>query len=122
MLNNRFKPSLEEASDLFSTARKEALALLYKSRVPTKSRSIELTADYEEVAASCGYFSSTLQDVAEDMLTYLETLEELKRDVDRKPRSRSWYWLLFWRADRYNEKGSGGLGMSTRCIRKLRLI
>ena len=78
---------------MFTTARKEALGLVYKNKLPTKTGSLEVVADFEEVAASCGYFSSSLQDFAEDMITYLDILEELKEDINRSPRKRTWKWL-----------------------------
>jgi hypothetical protein len=85
---------LIDASALFANARKEALAMVYKNKIPQKTGSVEVAADFEEVAASCGYFSSSLQDFAEDMVTFLDVLEELK--AKRYPRYRSWRWLRFW--------------------------
>lgn len=52
------------------------------------------------MAASCGYFSSCLQDFAEDTISYLDILEELRVIRDSRPRKRSWKWLLFWRRQR----------------------
>lgn len=97
IVNSHFRSSLVEANNMFTTARKEALALVYKNKLPAKTGSLEVAADFEEVAASCGYFSSSLQDFAEDMITYLDILEELKGDINRSPRKRTWKWLLFWR-------------------------
>ncbi|KAF2267405.1 hypothetical protein CC78DRAFT_490269 [Lojkania enalia] len=94
-INEHFRHSLVEANTLFTNARKEALALVYKNKVPSKMGSVEVAADFEEVAASCGYFSSSLQDFAEDMITFLDILEELKEN--RYPRRRTWNWLKFWR-------------------------
>jgi hypothetical protein len=99
-INENFASSLVQAKDLFSHARKEALELLYRNRVLARARSPEVAADYEEVAASCGYFSSCLQDFAEDMISYLDILEELQTIRDTRPRKRSWKWLLFWRRQR----------------------
>lgn len=99
-INENFATSLAQAKDLFSNARKEALELLYRNRVLAHARSPEIAADYEEVAASCGYFSSCLQDFAEDMISYLDILEELHVTRDSRPRKRSWKWLLFWRKQR----------------------
>ena len=96
-INEHFRHSLIDATALFIGARKEALALVYQSKVPMKTGSVELAADFEEVAASCGYFSSSLQDFAEDMVTFLDVLEQLKENAKRYPRKRSWEWLKFWR-------------------------
>ncbi|KKY26558.1 putative 60s ribosomal protein l19 [Diplodia seriata] len=102
-VNSNFRSSLVEARDLFVKARKEALDAVYANRGLSKSKPIEVLADYEEVAASCGYFSSALQDCAEEMIVYLDVLEELKQEVERSPRKRTWNWLRFW----HKRKNSG---------------
>ncbi|KAF4301294.1 ribosomal protein l19 [Botryosphaeria dothidea] len=96
-VNSNFRSSLMEAKELFAKARKEALEAVYANRGLSRSKPLEVLADYEEVAASCGYFSSALQDCAEEMIVYLDILEELKQDVERSPRQRTWNWLIFWR-------------------------
>ncbi|KAF2083558.1 hypothetical protein K490DRAFT_76468 [Saccharata proteae CBS 121410] len=103
-VNSNFRSSLVSANILFTQSRKEALAAVYNKRVPSKSKPVEVLADYEEVAASCGYFSSSLQDFAEDMLVYLDILDELKLELDKSPRARSWNWLLFWRKQTKDER------------------
>lgn len=95
-INEHFRHSLIDANALFVHARKEALAILYKRKVPTVTGRMEDAADFEEVAASCGYFSSSLQDFAEDMVSFLDILEELKENAKRYPRKRTWNWLRFW--------------------------
>ena len=65
-----------------------------------KARPIELEADFEEVAASCGHFSFSLQDFANDMEEYLDILEDLKIEMDTRPNGRTWEWLMFWRRGR----------------------
>ncbi|KAK3724442.1 hypothetical protein LTR37_001066 [Vermiconidia calcicola] len=55
----------------------------------------EILADIEEVSACCGHFSFSLLDFAEDMLTYLTILDDLK-DALNEP-SPTWKWLMFWR-------------------------
>ncbi|EKG21193.1 Brefeldin A sensitivity protein-related domain of unknown function DUF2421 [Macrophomina phaseolina MS6] len=96
-VNSNFRSSLLEAKELFAKARREALEAVYANRGLSRSKPLEVLADYEEVAASCGYFSSALQDCAEEMIVYLDILEELKQDVETKPRKRTWNWLVFWR-------------------------
>jgi len=92
-----FRNSLEDAVDLYISSREEALGLLYKSQELTKNRSVELEADFEEVAASCGYFSFSLLDFANEMRVYLEILDDLKLEVEERPCGRTWNWLKFWR-------------------------
>ena len=96
-INSNFRPSLSDAIELFRRARRQGLKLVYRNKEFNRIRSMDLAADYEEVAASCGYFSSSLEDFAEDMLAYLDILEELKVETEKKPRARSWWWLYFWR-------------------------
>ncbi|KAJ9624023.1 hypothetical protein H2203_005470 [Taxawa tesnikishii (nom. ined.)] len=96
-VNSNFHSSLSQAINLFKDARKTALATLYKNKELFRARSIEGVADVEEVAASCGYFSFSLIDFAEDTLVYLDILEELKLESEERPRGRTWYWLKFWK-------------------------
>lgn len=99
-INEHFRHSLVDAKALFSSAKREALDVVYKTKLPTKTGSLAVDADFEEVAASCGYFSSSLEDFAEDMITFLDVLEELKLNVNRYPRQRTWNWFKFWQKGR----------------------
>jgi hypothetical protein len=72
---------------------------LYKSKELDKDRPASIEADFEEVAASCGYFSFSLQDFASEMQNYLTILEELKEETERT-KNRSWRWILFWQKDK----------------------
>lgn len=102
-VNEHFRHSLVDAKVLFANARREALSVIYQSKIPSKTGSAAVAADFEEVASSCGYFSSSLQDFAEDMVVFLDILEELKLNVNRYPRQRSWNWLKFWRKRKYSD-------------------
>ncbi|KAF2101451.1 hypothetical protein NA57DRAFT_64244 [Rhizodiscina lignyota] len=95
-VNSHFRGSLVDANALYTNARKDGLSQLYRNRSVTKWRS-EKAADFEDVAASCGYFSSSLQDLAEHTIHYLDVLEEMKGLEDRSLKKRSWNWLKFWR-------------------------
>ncbi|KAL3424390.1 hypothetical protein PVAG01_03671 [Phlyctema vagabunda] len=98
-INEQFRQSLSEALKLYSEARAEALRELYKNKDLEKDRPESIEADFEEVAASCGHFSFSLQDFATEMQIYLSILEELKEEAER-PNRRSWEWLRFWRHGR----------------------
>ncbi|KAG0652079.1 hypothetical protein D0Z07_1078 [Hyphodiscus hymeniophilus] len=100
-INEHFMASLTEALQLYSAARAEALKQLYKSKELDKDRPASIEADFEEVAASCGYFSFSLQDFASEMQNYLNILEELKEETE-KTKSRSWKWMLWWRKVKKN--------------------
>lgn len=93
-INSNFRRALLDAMDLYSDARKEALDKLYKTRTLAKTWNSEIAADFEEVAASCGHFSSSLFDFAEDTVAYLDILEELQDVIEHK--RRSWHWICFW--------------------------
>ncbi|EOA84863.1 uncharacterized protein SETTUDRAFT_32103 [Exserohilum turcica Et28A] len=105
-INEHFRHSLIDAKALFSNARREALSGIYENKIPTRLSSAAVAADFEEVAASCGYFSSSLIDFAEDMVGFLDLLEELKANVNRYPRQRTYNWLKFWQ--RWHKKGRAG--------------
>lgn len=99
-MNSNFRTSLVQAIELHSKARRKALSLLYKDKELKKAHSTEVEADFEEVAASCGHFSHSLEDIAEEMKVYLEILDDLKLEVDERPLGRSWQWVKFWRKKR----------------------
>lgn len=93
----KFRSSLADAIILFNRSRRESLDLVYKSKELSEASSMHVAADFEEVAASCGHFSSSLSDFAETCLHYLDILDELELDVNERPDGRSWTWLRFWR-------------------------
>ncbi|RPB16577.1 hypothetical protein P167DRAFT_532133 [Morchella conica CCBAS932] len=94
-VNPAFSESLKKAVELYSEARIEALNTLYKSEAVTKERPMDEAADVEEIAASCGYFSSCLLYFAEEMGRFLSLLEELEH-LQREG-GRTWEWLKFWK-------------------------
>ena len=94
--NPHFSSSLAAAIDMYTKAREEALAVLYKNKELNIKRPVEIQADYEEVAASCGYFSFSLQDFANETKVYLNILEDLKLETEHRPAGRTWRWLKFW--------------------------
>lgn len=98
-INENFRTSLTDALQLYSNARAEALKELYKSKELIKERPENVEADFEEVAASCGHFSYSLQDFAREMQIFMEILDDLKHELEQ-PNRRSWKWLAFWRKDR----------------------
>ena len=103
--NPHFNTSLSEAVAIYTKARREALSLLYKNKELNTERPMEMVADFEEVAASCGYFSFSLQDFANEMKVYLGLLEDLKHEVEHRPSGRTWNWLKFWRFFRKAQEG-----------------
>ncbi len=96
-VNAHFRTSLDDAIELYTSSREEALNQLYKTKELTKQRPVEMEADFEEVGASCGYFSFSLLDFATEMRTYLEILDDLKLEVEERPDGKTWNWLKVWR-------------------------
>ena len=96
-INSQLSNSLYEAMSLYRQARESTLQRLYKQKEINKPKSIEVEADYEEVAASCGQFSFSLQDLGSEIGVFLETLEDLRLAMETSHRRRSWAWLKFWR-------------------------
>lgn len=95
VINENFLLSLNDALELYRTARADALSHLYRTKDLGRDRIESVEADFEEVAASCGHYSFCLQDFAEGIQKYLEVLEELKVELEQ-PQRRSWKWLMFW--------------------------
>ena len=98
--NTQLRASLVEAIALYAKSREEALALLYKNKELNQARPVEVEADYEEVAASCGHFSFSLQYFANEMKAYLDILDDLKLEIDERPGGKTWGWLKIWRSNR----------------------
>ncbi|KAL2382616.1 hypothetical protein RJZ90_003121 [Blastomyces dermatitidis] len=96
-VNCKFRTSLDRALDLYHSARNDALNMVYLQKDFVKVKSLETEADLEEVAASCGHFSFSLQAFAEQLKEILEVLDELQLETDERPNGRSWGWLRFWR-------------------------
>ena len=98
-VNPKFRSSLERAIELYMSARYEALKLVYDKKDMDRQQPIEVEADWEEVAASCGHFSFSLLEVAEQVKDYLIILDELQLEMEENPAgTRTWTWLKFWRA------------------------
>ncbi|KAL8654323.1 MAG: hypothetical protein Q9210_001560 [Variospora velana] len=96
-LNPKYRSSLEEAVKLYNRSREDALSRVYHYNKVNEERSVDVEADFEEVAASCGVFSYALQDFAVEMKNYLNILDDLKLEREERPRGRTWDWLKVWR-------------------------
>lgn len=96
-VNAHFRTSLDDAIELYTNSREEALGQLYKTKELTQPRPAEMEADFEEVAASCGYFSFSLLDFANEMRAYLVILDDLKLEIEERPDGKTWNWLKIWR-------------------------
>ncbi|KAL8938821.1 MAG: hypothetical protein Q9211_003031 [Gyalolechia sp. 1 TL-2023] len=84
-VNARYTSSLENAVELYSQSRETAISRIYDAEEIGRQRSIEVEADFEEIAASCGVFSYALQDFANEMKTYLDILDNLKLEIEERP-------------------------------------
>lgn len=89
--------NLMDSLDTFDQARSDALQGLYDRIEQMASSDYSTRANLEEVAAACGHFTFSLQSFGEDVLQYLDVLDDLQYVVLRK--SRSWRWLLWWKSN-----------------------
>ncbi|KAL1846057.1 hypothetical protein Plec18170_009407 [Paecilomyces lecythidis] len=103
-VNSKFRISLDRALSLYRTSREEALNSVYKQKEIMRTRSLEVEADIEEVAASCGHFSYSLLDFGEQLKDLLSILDELQLESEERPNGRSWNWLKFWHWRTRNNK------------------
>lgn len=98
VVNPKFRSSLLRAIELYTQARQEALKAVYDQKDMERNRPAKVEADWEEVAASCGHFSFSLLEVAQQVSEYLAILDELQLQVEERPGGRTWSWLKFWRS------------------------
>ena len=105
-VNSKFRTSLDRALDLYRNSRKDALNLIYLQKDFIKIRSLEVEADLEEVAASCGHFSFSLQEFGEQLKDFLEILDGLQLETEERPNGRSWSWLKMWRSNQADDRGA----------------
>lgn len=96
-MNSKFRISLTRALDLYRSSREEALKSIYSRKDFIRAKSTEIKADFEEVAASCGHFSFSLQDFAEQLKEFIGILDRLHLETEELPTGRSWCWLRFWK-------------------------
>lgn len=95
-MNGRLRISLDRALDLYKESRVKTLASLYQQKETIKLKTHEAEADLEEVSASCGHFSFSLQEFGEQLQVMLGILDELQLEVEERPSGRSWSWLKVW--------------------------
>ena len=103
-MNSRFKASMDRALDMYKTAREQALKVIYEKKQTNKSRSLQIEADWEEAAASCGHFSFSLLEVAEQISEYLIILDQLLLEIEETPTGRTWSWLRFWTSSKNRDR------------------
>ncbi|KAK2865454.1 hypothetical protein FQN49_003554 [Arthroderma sp. PD_2] len=97
-VNSKFRTSLDRALELYRSSRNDALALIYnqKDLIVTGGKPLGVEADLEEVAASCGHFSFSLQEFGEQLKEFLDILDKLQLEAEERPSGRSWRWLIPW--------------------------
>ncbi|KAJ5894455.1 Transcriptional coactivator SAGA-type complex Ada1/Tada1 [Penicillium taxi] len=95
-INSRLRNSLDRALNLYQESRQSTLKSLYQKTEAMKLKSSEAEADLEEVSASCGHFSFSLQEFGEQLHDLLNILDELQLEAEERPCGRSWSWLKFW--------------------------
>lgn len=98
-VDGRLRISLDRALGLYRQRRQEALKLLYQQTEAMRLRSPDAEADLEEVAASCGHFSFSLQEFGEQLHELLTILDELQLETEERPGGRTWNWIKFWKKE-----------------------
>ena len=116
VVDTKFRISLNRALDLYRSSREEALKSIYSRKEFIQAKSTEIKADFEEVAASCGHFSFSLQDFAEQLKEFIGILDRLHLETEELPAGRSWCWLRFWRPS--NSDTEDDMGISSDGERK----
>ncbi|KKK21954.1 hypothetical protein AOCH_002983 [Aspergillus ochraceoroseus] len=96
-IDSRFRISLDRALALYQESREQALKAIYHQKDILNIQTLEVEADLEEVAASCGHFSFSLLEFGEQLKQLLAILDELQLEAEERPNGRSWNWLKFWR-------------------------
>lgn len=102
-IDTQYRSSLESAVRLYNQSRQDALSKIYATKAVNKEFSLDVEADFEEIAASCGVFSYALQDFANEMIICLDILDELKLEIEERPKGRTWNWLKVWRRRQTSE-------------------
>ncbi|KAL4927421.1 transcriptional regulator of RNA polII, SAGA, subunit-domain-containing protein [Aspergillus undulatus] len=121
-INSRLRTSLDRALELYKGSREEALKTIYRQKEIFKIKTLEIEADLEEVAASCGHFSFSLLEFGEQLKELLAILDELQLESEERPRGRSWNWLKFWRKGEHERRRKfSGTSKSGKPSRKARL-
>ncbi|KAG6072501.1 hypothetical protein E4U16_005296 [Claviceps sp. LM84 group G4] len=92
-----FRQILAGKLNIFILARVDALQHVYDLVAQRGSSHDGGHVALEQIAASCGHFSFSLQSFGQEMTKYLDKLEGLQRATDDS--ERSWEWLLWWRDD-----------------------
>jgi hypothetical protein len=92
VVHSKFRISLNRALDLYRASREDALGSIYSRQNFFAARSPEAEADLEEVAASCGHFSFSLQEFAEQLRGFLELVDAIQLECEERPTGRSWFW------------------------------
>ncbi|ODV90972.1 hypothetical protein CANCADRAFT_31772 [Tortispora caseinolytica NRRL Y-17796] len=93
---SRYSASLKTCLDQYSAIRVQSIASLYTSDT-SGSKTPDIAADQEEIAASCGSFAYSLENLASELLTFLSVMEDYRGYLNQR-RPRTWQWAKFWRS------------------------
>lgn len=100
-IDEDLRRNLMDSLSTFNAARADTLQTLYGRSEPLASRSDAARANMEEIVAACGHFSFGLQSFGEEVLKYLDVLDDLEYEVSHK--RQSWTWLVFWRRGNHQQ-------------------
>ncbi|KAH7161043.1 Fusaric acid resistance protein-like-domain-containing protein [Dactylonectria macrodidyma] len=94
-IDEDLRRNLMGSLNTFNAVRSEALQGLYDRIEHMNSGPESIRASSEELAAACGHFTFSLQAFGEDVMQYLDVLDDLEYAILHK--SCSWRWLLWWK-------------------------
>jgi len=105
LVDSGARPRIDEAIKIYRQARISALNLFSRKEII-----IPLSEDnnpgFEEIFATCNYYSVSLLELVEQLQRFLLVLEEMQVEIDERPNKRSWagIWASWWRPDHRHER------------------
>ncbi|KAJ5512753.1 hypothetical protein N7463_002305 [Penicillium fimorum] len=104
-VDSEARPHIDEAIKAYRDARIVALHSLSSKEIMI-SLTEENNACFEEIFASCNYYSASLLELVEQMQHFLLALEEMQAENDERPNNRSWAWIWvsWWQADHRRQR------------------
>lgn len=88
----KFQQSLSLAIELYDGKQVDSFNKLYDQKSFKSNTDFLFKSDLEEVTACCGNFSSLLKFYGEELLHFLQILDEKPNE------QKSWNWLKFWKS------------------------
>lgn len=96
-LDPKYIPTISTATDVYSKQREKAIETIYND-LGTDDLSADAQADQEGSAASCGNFSYLLEELGNELIAFMKTVDRYERELALpSPRTYSWINVWSWR-------------------------